>query len=94
MSDVKDMSRILFASISDDLTDKASRRIDRLLKDPQGVPNGKNKRMKLTPDQRKLLKSELIHAVGHASVYAADWTIAEPGLGTWSPARQCRVHIH
>jgi hypothetical protein len=64
------MSSLLYAEVRDDLTDRARRRINKLLNNPKGLPNGKNRRVKLGPRQKDLLQSEVIHAVGHASVYA------------------------
>jgi len=48
------------------------RRIDEVLDEPRGLPNGKGKkRIKLTPDQTHILKPALIEAVEHAHVWAA-----------------------
>jgi hypothetical protein len=48
------------------------RRIDEVLDEPRGLPNGKGKkRIKLTPDQTRILKQALIEAVEHAHVWAA-----------------------
>src|SRR5438309_622405 len=77
------MSRMIFESVNDQLTNEAGRRINVLLNDPKGVPDGKNKRTKLTLDQRELLKSKLIDAIGHASVHAANGPLPNrvPGRG-------------
>ena len=46
------------------------RRIDSILHNPTGLPNGKNKRNRLTDVQARRLKSALIDAVEHAAVWA------------------------
>jgi hypothetical protein len=46
-------------------------RIDSILRDPTGLPNGKNKRKKLTEVQARRFKSALIDAVEYAAVWAA-----------------------
>ena len=51
---------------------KVDQRIDNILRDhPKGLPNGKHKRTKLTPHNVQKLKSALIDAVGHASLWAS-----------------------
>lgn len=49
---------------------KLDQRIDNILRDPKGLPNGKGKRTTLTPANARKLKSALIDAVGHASIWA------------------------
>ena len=51
---------------------QAARRIDDILGDPRGLPNGKGKRTKLTLTDRDELKSALMNAVGHAAVWASN----------------------
>ena len=50
---------------------KLNQRINDLLRDPKGLPNGKHKRTKLDPTNAQKFKLALIDAVGHASVWAA-----------------------
>ena len=49
----------------------AANRIDDLLDDPKGLPNGKHRRTHLSASDREKFKSALIDAVGHASGWAA-----------------------
>jgi hypothetical protein len=62
---------VLESPLDDHILAKARQRIDRLLCDPKGFPNGKNKRTKLNKDCVQALTSALIDAFGHASVWAA-----------------------
>ena len=48
---------------------EAANRIDRILRNPTGLPNGKNQRT--TSFQAQTLKSKLIDALEHAAVWAA-----------------------
>src|SRR5438034_914485 len=66
-------ARTLVSSLEARVLAKVVQRIDDLLCDPRGVPNGKGKaRTKLTPPQRRKLKSALIEAVEHAAVWASN----------------------
>jgi hypothetical protein len=47
------------------------RRIDNILRDPKGLPNGKHRRTVLSRNNEQKLKSALIHAVEHAAVWAS-----------------------
>jgi hypothetical protein len=64
---------------------KIDRRIDNLLCDPRGLPDGKNKRTKLTSSDTQKLKSALIDAVGHASVWAANQPLPNRVQGRGRP---------
>ena len=77
------MSRLRSYEIDAALIDKARRRIDNLLGNPQGLPNGKHKRTKLTSDTQKKLNCKLIDAVGHAAVFASNGSLPNlvPGRG-------------
>jgi hypothetical protein len=70
-------------SLDPQLVHKVSQRIDPLLTDPAGLPNGKSKRKHLTDDDATKLTKALIEAVGHASVFAASGPLANriPGRG-------------
>jgi hypothetical protein len=50
---------------------EAVRRIYKVLRDPKGVPNGKSSRTTLKLSDVRALRSALIVAVGHASVWAS-----------------------
>ena len=47
-----------------------ARRIDTLLRNPRGLPDGKGKRTRLTSADENKLRSALTDAVGHAAVFA------------------------
>ena len=47
------------------------RRIDKVLANPSGFPNGKGQRTKLSPSSLAKLKSDLADAYGHAAVFAS-----------------------
>jgi hypothetical protein len=76
---------MLFRSQDAALVAKIDQRIDSLLRDPQGLPNGKHKRTKLTPSNAQKLKSALIDAVGHASVWAANQPLPNRVQGRGRP---------
>ena len=75
--------RTLVSALGAQVLAKVGQRIDNLLCDPQGVPNGKGKRTKLTPAQRHKLKSAVIEAVEHANVWASSRPLPNrvPGRG-------------
>jgi hypothetical protein len=50
---------------------KVDQRIDPILNDYKGLPNGKNKRTKLTQSNAKKFKLALTYALGYASVWAS-----------------------
>jgi hypothetical protein len=50
---------------------EATRRIDDILRNPEGLPNGKNRRTTLSHSRLEAFKSELMTALGHASVWAS-----------------------
>lgn len=79
------MSEIRFHEIDEQLTDTAHRHIVNLLSDPNGLPNGKHKRTKLTPDNTQILKSKLIDAVEHAAVFASNGPLANHVQGSGRP---------
>jgi hypothetical protein len=76
-------SRTLVSSLDAQILAKVGQRIDNLLGDSRGVPNGKGKRTKLTLAQRQKLKSALIEAVEHACVWASNRPLPNrvPGRG-------------
>jgi hypothetical protein len=63
----------------------ALRRIDTVLKDPKGIPNGKNKRIKLTASEARKFKSALINAIGHGFVWASHGTLPNRVRGRGRP---------
>ncbi len=63
-------SRMLFHPIDQQLSQRAGQRINKIIDDPNGLPDGKGKRAKLTEANRKTLKSALADAVEHAAVFA------------------------
>jgi hypothetical protein len=66
------MNRLLIHSVDDRLMTKAQARVDALLRDPRGLPNGKGKRIKLNPSAAGQFRAQLVHAVGFAAVFAAN----------------------
>jgi hypothetical protein len=62
--------RTLGSSLDAKLLAKVTGRIDDLLADPNGLPNG-HKRTKLSEENAEKFKLALIIAVGHASVWAS-----------------------
>jgi hypothetical protein len=64
------VSRMLLHDIDQRLTSAASTRINNVLSNPKGLPNGKHRRTRLTPKQQDVLRSKLIDAVEHAAVFA------------------------
>ena len=62
---------------------KAALRIDEILGDPRGLPNGKGKRTKLTPTERDKFKSKLIEVMQYAHSLAAKGALPNrvPGRG-------------
>jgi hypothetical protein len=62
---------------------KVLERIDNLLRDPRGLPNGKRNRTKLTLTERHKFKSALIEAVSYAHVWASNKPLPNhvPGRG-------------
>lgn len=73
LSEVSDTPpRPVSFSLDARLLAEVMRRIDEVLDEPRGLPNGKGKkRIKLTPDQTHILKPALIEAVEYAHVWAA-----------------------
>ena len=67
------------------LTGNAGRRIGDLLSDPKGLPNGKHKRTRLTPNNAQIFKSKLIDAVEHAAVFASDGPLPNHVQGRGRP---------
>ena len=64
------MSRLLTHPIDDQLTAKADQRIEMIIRDPNGLPNGKHKRSKLSLANAQKFRSALKDAVEHAAVFA------------------------
>jgi hypothetical protein len=58
-------------SVGPEFVDKVTKRIDPILNDPAGLPNGKGKRTHLRPEDLHQLKTALIEAAGHAAALAA-----------------------
>jgi hypothetical protein len=72
-------------SLDAQLARKVTQRIDPLLTDPAGVPNGKSKRRQLSRDEATKLTKSLIEAVGHASVFAANGPLPNRVRGLGRP---------
>jgi hypothetical protein len=68
-------TRALLSSLDARVLEKVVQRIDALLADQEGLPNGR-KRTKLTQDDAEKFKLALIVAVGHASVWASRGALA------------------
>jgi hypothetical protein len=64
---------------------KVEERIDNLLRDPKGLPNGKGKRTTLSPSNAQKFKSALMHAVGYASVWASEGPLPNKVKGRGRP---------
>jgi hypothetical protein len=62
--------RFQSSEIDEQFRKKVAGRLDNILADPAGVPNGKAKRIKLSQSRKELFKSALITAAEHASVFA------------------------
>jgi hypothetical protein len=77
--------RMRFRDHDERLHAKLRQRIDNLLSDPTGVPNGKGKRTKLAPDDVQRLKSALVDAASHASVWAANQPLPNRVKGRGRP---------
>jgi len=62
---------------------KADRRIDNVLDDSRGLPDGKGKRTTLTSTEKHKLKSAIMEAVEHANVWASSRPLPNrvPGRG-------------
>ena len=75
----------LYHSLDAQLLAKVGERIDDLLGNPNGLPNGKGKRTKLTPTKVQKLKLALIRAVGHASVWASNGPLPNRMQGVGRP---------
>src|SRR3974390_1711079 len=58
-------------SLSDQTLARASARIHDLLAYPDGIQNGKNNRKQLSPAEKDQLRTDLLHAIQHASIFAA-----------------------
>lgn len=66
-----DAGQILINRLTSREAEVLERRIYDILSDPTGLPNGKNRREKLTAVEVRKFKSALIYAVEHAAVWAA-----------------------
>jgi hypothetical protein len=60
-------------------------RIDGILRNPTGLPNGKNKRKKLTAIQARRFRLSLIDATEHAAVWAANGPLVNRLRGPGRP---------
>jgi hypothetical protein len=58
-------------SLDPRVQEDAARRIDNIVRDPKGLPNGKGKRTKLTPSEAHKFKQALIEALERAYVLAS-----------------------
>jgi hypothetical protein len=76
---------IQIASLDRRIRGKANRRINKVLRNPKGLPNGKGKRAKLTSSTAQAFKSTLITAVGHAFVWAFYGPLPNRVLGRGRP---------
>jgi hypothetical protein len=79
------MSRLLSHEIDATLTANALRRIDRLLSEPKGLPNGKGKRTRLQPTDAQKLRSSLVDAVHFAAVFASNGQLPNRVRGRGRP---------
>ncbi len=61
---------------------KAAQRIDNLLGDPKGLPNGKGNRTKLKQRDAQAFKLALVDSVGHAFVWASHGPLPNRVRGT------------
>ena len=61
------------------------RRIDTILRNPEGLPDGKGKRTKLTLTDRKKLKSAFIEAAEKAAVWASIGRLPNRAQGVGRP---------
>jgi hypothetical protein len=77
--------RMLFCDQDAVLAAKAAQKIDDFLKNPKGFPDGKNRRTRLAPTNAQRLKSALIDAVEHASVWAANRPLPNRMRGRGKP---------
>jgi hypothetical protein len=68
----RDAHRMLFCDQDEVPLAKLGQRIDKILGDPKGLPNGKGGRTKVAPSVRQSLKSALTDAASHASVWAVN----------------------
>lgn len=62
--------RMLFRPIDQQFSHRAEQRIDTLINDPRGLPDGKGKRTKVDPANLQKLKSALADAIERAAVFA------------------------
>jgi hypothetical protein len=67
------------------------RRIDKVLANPSGFPDGKGKRTKLSPSSTAQLKSDLADAYGHAAVFASNGPLANRKKSRGSPPDNAKL---
>jgi len=79
------MRRLLSSPVDDRLAAKVDRRIDKLIQNRGALPGGKGKRTSLSPADVKKLKSALVDAVGHASVFALNGPLPNRITGRGRP---------
>jgi hypothetical protein len=75
------------------LRDKAAfdRRIDKVLANPSGFPDGKGKRTKLSPADLAKLKSDLADAYGCAAVFASNGPLRNRKKARGSPPDNAKI---
>jgi hypothetical protein len=81
----KRWSPILTSTLGPRARAKAGSRIDNILCDPKGVPNGKGRRTKLATSAARNLKAALIEAMEHASVWASPGPLPNRRKGVGRP---------
>jgi hypothetical protein len=77
--------RAIVSSLDARVLEKVVQRIDNLLSDPRGLPNGKGKRTKLILTERHKFKAALIEAVEHAAVWASNRPLPNQVRGRGRP---------
>jgi hypothetical protein len=76
---------LLTSSLNKPLLAKVKRRIDNVLRDPKGLPNGRNKRTKLNKIEAQKFKLALVIAAGQASVWASKGPLPNRVQGVGRP---------
>jgi hypothetical protein len=66
-------------------------RIDKVLANPSGFPDGKGQRTKLSPSKLAKLKSDLADAYGHAAVFASNGPLPNHKKGRGSPPDNAKL---
>jgi hypothetical protein len=81
--DEREPLRMLLHEQNPQFAVRARQRIEAVLRDPRGLPDGKRKRTRLAPPAAKTLSDALFEAAEHALVWAANCT----SLPNRAPAR-------